>query len=42
MRRGITVLDQVCGSGAFLFAALNVLESLYQRNPIQNHRQSGV
>ena len=25
----ITVLDPTCGSGAFLFAALNVLESLY-------------
>ena len=29
-RRGITVLDPTCGSGAFLFAALNVLESLYE------------
>lgn len=27
--RKITVLDPTCGSGAFLFAALNVLESLY-------------
>ena len=25
----ITVLDPTCGSGAFLFAALNILESLY-------------
>ena len=30
-RRGITVLDLACGSGAFLFAALNVLEPLYRR-----------
>lgn len=28
--RGITVLDPTCGSGAFLFAALNVLEPLYE------------
>ena len=28
-RRGISVLDPACGSGAFLFAALNVLEPLY-------------
>ena len=27
--REISVLDPACGSGAFLFAALNVLESLY-------------
>ena len=27
---GITVLDPTCGSGAFLFAALNVLEPLYE------------
>ena len=26
---GISVLDPTCGSGAFLFAALNVLEPLY-------------
>ena len=26
----ITVLDPTCGSGAFLFAALNILESLYE------------
>lgn len=29
-QHGITVLDPTCGSGAFLFAALNVLESLYE------------
>jgi hypothetical protein len=29
-RRGITVLDPTCGSGAFLFAALNVLEPVYE------------
>ena len=30
LRRGITILDPTCGSGAFLFAALNVLEPLYE------------
>ena len=29
-RHGITILDPTCGSGAFLFAALNVLEPLYE------------
>ena len=29
-RRGIAVLDPACGSGAFLFAALKVLEPLYK------------
>jgi hypothetical protein len=29
-RNGITILDPTCGSGAFLFAALNVLEPLYE------------
>ena len=29
-RRGIAVLDPTCGSGAFLFAALNILEPLYE------------
>ncbi len=28
--RRITVLDPTCGSGAFLFAALNILEPLYE------------
>jgi hypothetical protein len=27
---GISILDPTCGSGAFLFAALNILEPLYQ------------
>jgi len=26
----ISILDPMCGSGAFLFAALNVLEPLYE------------
>jgi hypothetical protein len=28
--RSVTVLDPTCGSGAFLFAALNILEKLYE------------
>ena len=27
---GVSVLDPACGSGAFLFAALNILEPLYE------------
>lgn len=30
MKHGITVLDPTVGSGAFLFAALNILEPLYE------------
>ena len=26
----VTILDPTCGSGAFLFAALNILEPLYE------------
>src|SRR6056297_1942766 len=29
-RHGISILDPTCGSGAFLFAALNILEPLYE------------
>ncbi len=29
--RSVTVLDPTCGSGAFLFAALSILEPLYER-----------
>jgi hypothetical protein len=29
-RHGVTILDPTCGSGAFLFAALNILEPLYE------------
>lgn len=29
-RQGISILDPTCGSGAFLFAALNILEPLYE------------
>lgn len=28
--KGITILDPTCGSGAFLFAAMNILEPLYE------------
>lgn len=30
LQAGISILDPACGSGAFLFAALNILESLYE------------
>jgi hypothetical protein len=36
-RHGITILDPTCGSGAFLFAALNVLEPLYE-DPLSGRR----
>lgn len=29
-KQGISILDPTCGSGAFLFAALNILEPLYE------------
>jgi hypothetical protein len=29
-QHGVTILDPTCGSGAFLFAALNILEPLYE------------
>lgn len=29
-QQGISILDPTCGSGAFLFAALNILEPLYE------------
>lgn len=29
-KEGISILDPTCGSGAFLFAALNILEPLYE------------
>jgi hypothetical protein len=29
-QRGMSILDPTCGSGAFLFAALNILEPLYE------------
>ena len=29
-QHGITILDPTCGSGAFLFAALNILEPVYE------------
>lgn len=28
--QGVTILDPTCGSGAFLFAAMNILEPLYE------------
>jgi hypothetical protein len=33
----ITILDPTCGSGAFLFAALNILESLYEACIMRMH-----
>lgn len=30
IQHGISILDPTCGSGAFLFAALNILEPLYE------------
>ncbi|MBP6871652.1 MAG: Eco57I restriction-modification methylase domain-containing protein [Bacteroidales bacterium] len=29
--KGVTILDPTCGSGAFLFAAMNILETLYRK-----------
>src|SRR5205814_9343788 len=36
--QGISVLDPTCGSGAFLFAALNVLLPLYEACLQRMHR----
>ena len=38
----ITILDPTCGSGAFLFAAMNILEPLYEscQNALQNTQKS--
>ena len=45
--RDVSVLDPTCGSGAFLFAALNILEPLYtaclegMRGFLDDHERSG-
>lgn len=33
----ITIIDPTCGSGAFLFAAMNILEPLYQSSLMRMH-----
>ena len=40
----VTILDPTCGSGAFLFAALNILEPLYEAciNRMQEFRQQNT
>lgn len=42
--KGVTVLDPTCGSGAFLFAALNILEPLYDSciNRMEDFLYSGA
>lgn len=42
--RKVTILDPTCGSGAFLFAALNILEPLYEKciKKMQSWAEQGV